>query len=92
MKAIVTVTLAPGIRDPEGETIQETLETLGFADLRKVSVGRVYELEIDSSDPERVLERAQVIGDRLLGSRDIEKVEVRIADGEDRNRPVTGSE
>ena len=46
MRARVTVTLKPGVLDPQGRAIAHALEGLGFAGVRDVRVGKVVELEL----------------------------------------------
>lgn len=47
MRARVTVTLKPGVLDPQGRAIAHALEGLGFAGVRDVRVGKVIALELD---------------------------------------------
>ena len=46
MKTRVTVTLKPGVLDPQGRAIAHSLEGLGFAGVRDVRVGKVIELDL----------------------------------------------
>jgi phosphoribosylformylglycinamidine synthase len=52
----------PGILDPQGEAVQASLSTLGFA-VSRVRVGRLVDLEVDSDDP--AVARAEV--ERMCG-------------------------
>ena len=52
----------PGILDPQGEAVQASLSTLGFA-VSRVRVGRLVDLEVDSDDPAAA--RAEV--ERMCG-------------------------
>jgi phosphoribosylformylglycinamidine synthase len=60
----VTVLIRPkaGILDPQGEAVQESLSTLGYA-VSRVRVGRLVDLEVESDDP--VAARAEV--ERMCG-------------------------
>ena len=49
MKVRVHVSLKPGVLDPQGRAIQHSLEGLGFAGVRDVRAGRLFELEVDGS-------------------------------------------
>ena len=39
-----------GILDPQGEAVQDSLSTLGFA-VSRVRVGRLVDLEVEADDP-----------------------------------------
>jgi len=47
-----TVLIRPkaGILDPQGEAVQASLSTLGFA-VSRVRVGRLVDLEVEADDP-----------------------------------------
>jgi len=53
VKAKVTVTLKPGVLDPQGKAIHRALETLGFERIGEVRQGKVIELDLAESDPDR---------------------------------------
>ncbi len=46
MKARVTVTLKPGVLDPQGRAIHHALESLGFAGVAGVRQGKLIELDV----------------------------------------------
>lgn len=46
MKARVTVSLKPGVLDPQGRAIAHALEGLGFSGVTDVRVGKLIELEL----------------------------------------------
>ena len=46
MKARITVTLKPGVLDPQGRAVHHALEGLGFAGVEDVRVGRLIELDV----------------------------------------------
>ncbi len=46
MKARVTVTLKPGVRDPQGRAIHHALDGLGFAGVEGVRQGKLIELDL----------------------------------------------
>jgi len=49
MIARVYITLKPGVLDPQGKTIKQALESLGFKGIRQVRVGKLLELELNHS-------------------------------------------
>lgn len=44
MKTTVTVELKPAVLDPQGKAIQHSLETLGFAGVEDVRVGKLFRI------------------------------------------------
>ncbi len=46
MKARITVTLKPGVLDPQGRAICSALAGLGFEGVSDVRVGKLIELEV----------------------------------------------
>ena len=76
MKARVTVNLKSGVLDPQGRAIHHALETLGFADISDVRVGRVIELDVaDGTSVAQVEEMAR----QLLANTVIENFRVELA-------------
>lgn len=51
MKARVTVTLRPGILDPQGKAIEGALASLGFDGVKEVRQGKVFDIELAETDP-----------------------------------------
>jgi len=48
MKAHVYVTLKSSVLDPQGQTIQNALRKIGFADVTAVRQGKYFALSLDS--------------------------------------------
>ena len=48
MKAHVYVTLKSSVLDPQGQTIQNALHKIGFADVTAVRQGKYFALSLDS--------------------------------------------
>jgi phosphoribosylformylglycinamidine synthase len=46
MKARVTITLKPGVLDPQGRAIHNALDGLGFAGVEGVRQGKLIELDL----------------------------------------------
>lgn len=75
MKARVTVTLKPGVLDPQGRAIQNALGGLGFEGVAGVRQGKVIELDLaDGTPPERIDEMAK----KLLANMVIENYRVEL--------------
>lgn len=76
MKARVTVSLKPGVLDPQGRAIHHALEGLGFAGVENVRVGKVIELEVaDGTTEDQVADMAR----KLLANTVIENFRVELA-------------
>ncbi|MGF1554214.1 MAG: phosphoribosylformylglycinamidine synthase subunit PurS [Paracoccaceae bacterium] len=78
MKARVTVTLKPGVLDPQGAAIAHALATLGFEGVREARQGKVIELDLDETDPERARAEAGRMAERLLANTVIETYRVEV--------------
>ncbi|SFZ80970.1 phosphoribosylformylglycinamidine synthase [Devosia enhydra] len=50
MKARVTVTLKAGVLDPQGQAIQGSLKSLGFAGVGAVRQGKVFDILLEGTD------------------------------------------
>ncbi len=79
MKAVVTVMLKPGVLDPQGRAIGHALSTLGFAGVGEVRAGKVIELELAETDPDRARETAEAMARKLLANTVIESFRVDVA-------------
>jgi phosphoribosylformylglycinamidine synthase PurS subunit len=56
MKVRVSVSLKPGVLDPQGRAIQHSLESLGFGGVKDVRAGKLIELEVDASVTDDAIE------------------------------------
>ena len=70
MKVQVLIRPKEGILDPQGQAVEQALQTLGFEGVRNVHVGRLIELDVDN--PQRVPEMCE----RLLANPLIEDCEI----------------
>jgi phosphoribosylformylglycinamidine synthase PurS subunit len=77
--ARVTVTLKNGVLDPQGKAIEHALEGLGFGDVGSVRQGKVFDVELDSSDREKAEADLKSMCERLLANTVIEDYAVEIA-------------
>ena len=78
MKAVVTVMLKAGVLDPQGKAIGHALHTLGFAGVGEVRAGKVIELELSETDPERARASADEMARKLLANTVIESFRVAV--------------
>ena len=78
MKARVTVTLKPGVLDPQGQAIARALGTLGFDGVRGARQGKLIELDLADADPEAARARVAQMCEKLLANTVIEAYAVEI--------------
>ena len=78
IKARVTVTLKAGVLDPQGKAIEGALGTLGFDGINSVRQGKVFDLEIDSTDKASAEVDLKAMCDKLLANTVIENYNVAI--------------
>ena len=78
MKARVFVTLKKGVLDPQGEAIRHALGTLGFDGVEGVRQGKVIDLDLAETDPEKAQAAAQDMCEKLLANTIIENYSVEI--------------
>ena len=78
MKARVTVTLKPGVLDPQGKAIEGALKWLGVAGVASVRQGKVFDIEIDSADEARAQAALKEAADKLLANVIIENYQVEV--------------
>ena len=78
MKATVTVMLKAGVLDPQGKAIGHALNNLGFASVGEVRAGKVFELELAETNPDRARTQAEEMARRLLANTVIESFRVSV--------------
>lgn len=64
--AVVNVSLKKSVLDPQGQTVEHALHSLGFKETSKVRVGKYFELRIDAKDRKAAEERVKSMCDQLL--------------------------
>jgi phosphoribosylformylglycinamidine synthase len=78
MKARVTVTLKPGVLDPQGKAIEGALASLGFAGVAGVRQGKVFDIELTETDRAKAEAALKAMGDKLLANTVIENYRVEL--------------
>jgi phosphoribosylformylglycinamidine synthase len=76
VKAKVHVTLKAGVLDPQGKAIGHALESLGFEGIGEVRQGKVIELDLKESDPERARAQVGAMCEKLLANTVIENYHI----------------
>ncbi len=79
MKARVTVTLKSGVLDPQGQAIQGSLKSLGFAGVGAVRQGKVFDIELSGSDAAAAEASLKAMCEKLLANTVIENYTIEIA-------------
>lgn len=74
----LTVRPRTGVRDPQGEAVQEALTGLGFRGLEVQSVGRVLRLDLEAESPERARALVEDMCKRLLVNPNLETYEIEV--------------
>ncbi len=67
-KATIEVTLRPSILDPQGKATRHALESLGYASVQQVRVGKFIEMVIDTSDESEARRIAEESCAKLLAN------------------------
>jgi phosphoribosylformylglycinamidine synthase subunit PurS len=76
MKARVTVTLKGGVLDPQGKAIEGALRSLGVEGVKSVRQGKVFDIELASSDPALAKTALSAACEKLLANTVIEDYRV----------------
>jgi phosphoribosylformylglycinamidine synthase subunit PurS len=78
-KIEVTVQLKPDILDPQGKTVGNALERLGFTGIGNVRIGKSIIIEIDAVSQDDALAKAKDMAAKLLSNPVMEVFTVRPA-------------
>jgi phosphoribosylformylglycinamidine synthase len=79
VRARVTITLKPGVLDPQGKAIEGALTGLGFAGVEDVRQGKYIEFDLAETDRARAEQSVKAMCDRLLANTVIENYRIDIA-------------
>ena len=74
----VTVSLKEGVLDPQGKTIGNALQDLGFENIIRVSTGRFFILEIEAESQTEATAAATEAATKLLANPIIERFNVEV--------------
>ena len=91
MKARVTVTLKPGILDPQGKAIEGALASLGIGGVAGVRQGKVFDLDLATDDAGEAEATLQEACERLLANTVIEQYRVEVDGSSGRRRRKGGA-
>jgi phosphoribosylformylglycinamidine synthase len=80
MKVRVLVSFKNSILDPQGKTVKQSLNTLGYDFVDEVRQGKVFELELKGISREKAGKIIPEIADKVLANPIIEKFSFEIMD------------
>jgi phosphoribosylformylglycinamidine synthase subunit PurS len=78
VKARVVVTLKDGILDPQGKAIEGALRSLGIAGVDSVRQGKIFEIEVATSDRTAAEEMLRGACEKLLANQIVENFRLEI--------------
>ena len=76
MKALVHVTLKPEVLDPQGKAILRASASLGYAAVRSVRQGKLFEIELEAEGETAARRLLEELCDKLLANPVIEDYRV----------------
>jgi phosphoribosylformylglycinamidine synthase len=78
MKARVIVTLKSGVLDPQGKAIEGALASLGVEGIASVRQGKVFDVELATSDAARAEAALKQACEKLLANTVIENYRIEV--------------
>lgn len=73
MKAIVNIGLKPGVLDPQGKAVADTLGRMGYSEVSAARIGKVIELDLaDGLERAEANARVREMCEKLLANTVIE--------------------
>ena len=78
LKAEIYITLKKTVADPQGLTIKQALESMGYKGLEKVRIGKYIIVELASTDREAAAKEADQMCRKLLANPIIEDYRIDI--------------
>lgn len=79
MKALIHITLKPGVLDPQGKAIEGALASLGFGGVADVRQGKYIEVALTETDEARARDQVERMCQELLANTVIENYTYEIA-------------
>ena len=76
MKIKVIVTLKNGVLDPQGKAIQQTLNGMGFENVKEVRQGKYFDVEINENNEVKAKSKVEDMCKKLLANLVIEDFKI----------------
>lgn len=74
-RAKVYVRLKKGVLDPQGITVKQALQAMGYRTVKDVRVGKLIELDLDGKTKSLLQKEVKEMGEKLLSNPIIESFE-----------------
>ena len=76
MKISVIITLKKDVLDPQGKVIQQTLDGMGFNDIKEVRQGKYFEIDTKENNPKKAKDKVEDMCKKLLANLVIENYKI----------------
>ena len=76
MKISVIITLKKDVLDPQGKVIHQTLDGMGFNDIKEVRQGKYFEIDSKEKDPNKAKDIVEEMCKKLLANLVIENYKI----------------
>ena len=76
MKISVVITLKKDVLDPQGKVIHQTLDGMGFNDIKEVRQGKYFEIDTKENNPQKAKENVEEMCKKLLANLVIENYQI----------------
>ncbi len=78
MKTRVFVSLKASVFDPQGRTIVEALQSMGYGSVSDVRQGKYFEVDVDTESADEARSLVSEVSDKLLANPVIESYRVEV--------------
>ena len=76
MKISVIITLKKDVLDPQGKVIHQTLDGMGFNNVKEVRQGKYFEIDSNENDPKKAKDQVEEMCKKLLANLVIENYKI----------------
>ena len=76
MKISVIITLKKDVLDPQGKVIHQTLDGMGFEDVKEIRQGKYFEIDTKENDPRKAKDQVEEMCKKLLANLVIENYKI----------------
>ena len=76
MKIKIIVTLKNGVLDPQGKAIQQTLNGMGFPEVKEIRQGKYFDIEVNETDEKKAKTKVDDMCKKLLANLVIEDYKI----------------
>lgn len=76
----IYVTLKKGVLDPQGKTVKNSLDSLGYSFVKDVRIGKYMEITVDETSEDEINKKIEEACKKLLANPAIENYSFEIVD------------